>query len=446
MLKHAFRSTRDVKLSMTDPMLSCMEDFIGRGDRRLGKVILRAHQLGAGMDAWWENMKGAYDAWCQAINDAGLHWKYRRVERGEWNVAETDREQIRGPRGWYNTIRSHNLDRKNLIPKHNVGPVEHEISPLDRPLPWDHIDTGLDKGWLRDELMRALSETLTPDCAFNECSSCGVCGDEMGNNITIPPPEIPAYMGNYVPNTDTVQRIRVTFEKKGAMALASQLDLNRMFDRLLRRASIPISYTGGFHPHPRVINAAALPFGATSEGELVDFILRKEIEVMEFKKDIGSRLPDGMQIVRAEEIPAKCTPLTLLMEASEYVIALDTDDGTRENWQEVVSKVKSSGAVIVEKVSKKGNVAKRDLRKMLYDIRTATPEEAAPVLEHVGVSNWPLHAGVISCTLELRNEGALSPEAFVDMLNIVTGTSRYQLVHAHRSRIVLKPETDADGP
>ncbi|KAI0561451.1 hypothetical protein FGB62_82g074 [Gracilaria domingensis] len=198
MLKHAFRSTRDVKLSMTDPMLSCMEDFIGRGDRRLGKVILRAHQLGAGMDAWWENMKGAYDAWCQAINDAGLHWKYRRVERGEWNVAETDREQIRGPRGWYNTIRSHNLDRKNLIPKHNVGPVEHEISPLDRPLPWDHIDTGLDKGWLRDELMRALSETLTPDCAFNECSSCGVCGDEMGNNITIPTPEIPAYMGNFI--------------------------------------------------------------------------------------------------------------------------------------------------------------------------------------------------------------------------------------------------------
>eukprot|EP00178_Gracilaria_changii_P019078 TRINITY_DN55533_c0_g1_i1.p1 TRINITY_DN55533_c0_g1~~TRINITY_DN55533_c0_g1_i1.p1 ORF type:complete len:986 (+),score=107.61 TRINITY_DN55533_c0_g1_i1:523-3480(+) len=440
MLKHAFRNIWDVKLSMTDPMLSTMEDFIGRGDRRLGRVILRAHELGAGMDAWWENMKDAYDAWCQAIAEAGLEWKYRKVERGEWNIAETEREQIRGPRGWYDTIRSRNLDRKNLIPKENFDVHDDMASPLDRPLPWDHIDTGLDKGWLRDELMRALSETLTPDCAFHECSSCGVCGEELGNNITIPAPDIPAYLGNYVPNTDTVQRIRVTFEKKGALALASQLDMNRLFDRLLRRASIPISFTGGYHPHPRVINAAALPFGSTSTGELVDFILREEIEVSAFKNDVGSRLPDGIQIVRVEEIPVKSASLTMLMEAAEYVIAVDTDDGTPQNWQQIVGEVRNSGPVIVEKVSKKGNVTKRDLRKMLYDIRLATHMEAAPVLEHIGVSNWPVHASVISCTLELRNEGALGPEAFVDMINIVMGTSKYQLLHAHRAKIVLKSE------
>ncbi|CAN8068460.1 unnamed protein product [Agarophyton chilense] len=440
MLKYAFKNIRDVKLSMTDPMLSAMEDFIGRGDRRLGNVILRAHELGAGMDAWWENMKDAYDAWCRAINEAGLQWKYRRVERGEWNIADTEPEQVQGPRGWYNVIKSRNLDRKNLLPMGNDVAEESVTSPLDRPLPWDHIDVGLDKGWLRDELMRALTETLTPDCAFNECSSCGVCGEELGNNITIPAPETPAYKGNYVPISDTVQRIRIAFQKKGSMALASQLDLNRLFDRLLRRASIPISFTGGYHPHPRIVNAAALPFGCTSSRELVDFFLRKEINVSIFSQDIDSRLPEGMKVVGTEEIPVESAPLTMLMEASEYVVAVDTEDGTAENWQEIVSKVQNSGPVIVEKVSKKGNVTKRDLRNMLYDIRLARPVEAAPVLDHVGVADWPLHAGVISCTLELRNEGALSPEAFVDMINIVIGTSRFHLLHAHRSKIVLRSE------
>lgn len=95
------------------------------------------------------------------------------------------------------------LDFKTLTPK--IGWLKEEesgggsatISPLDRPLPWDHINSGVDKGWLRDELMKALSETLTPDCAFHECSSCGVCGDAFGNNVVIPPPPIPEFQGHY---------------------------------------------------------------------------------------------------------------------------------------------------------------------------------------------------------------------------------------------------------
>lgn len=438
MLKNAFKNTRDVKLSMTDPMLSAMEDFIGRGDRRLGKVIMRAHELGAGMDAWWENMKDAYDAWCQAITETGLEWKYRRQEQGEWNIVDTDREEIRGPRGWYDTVRSGNLDRKTLLPKESVDHLGFATSsPLDRPLPWDHIDNGLDKGWLRDELMKALTETLTPDCAFTECSSCGVCGETMGNNITIPASDVPAFDGLYRPSTESVQRLRLTFEKKGAMALASHLDLARMFDRLLRRASIPISYTGGFHPQPRIINAAALPFGSTAGGEVVDFILRQKISVPQFWKDVDSRLPVGMNVLETEEVPVKSPPLSMLMRAAQYVVALDTEDDTPTDWSEVVTMVRNSGPVIVEKVSKKGHKTERDLRAMLKSINTASSNEAAPVLEHIGVSNWPSQAGVLTCVLELRNEGALSPDAFVDMINIVMGTSRYQLLHSHRARIIF---------
>ncbi|CDF36077.1 unnamed protein product [Chondrus crispus] len=327
MLKKSLRSSPDVKLSMTDPMLSAMEDFIGRGDRRLGVVIIRAHELGAGMDAWWEGMKDAYDAWCVAIKEAGLEWKYRQSENGEWNIAETAAEEVRGPRDYEGT------------------------SPLDRPLPWDHIDPGLDKGWLRDELMRALTETLTSDCAFYDCSSCGVCGDEMGNNITIAPPPVPEYGGVHIPSTDTKQRVRVAFEKRGAMSLASHLDYSRMLDRAIRRASLPISFTGGFHPRPRITIAAALPFGGTADKELVDFMLKEEIDVSQFKQKLDAELPQGTRIVWARDVPVKSPAVSVLMCSATYVIAIDAEDMSI-NWNDVIRRVLESGPVEVEKVSK----------------------------------------------------------------------------------------------
>lgn len=440
MLKKVLSSSQDVKLNMTDAMLSSMEDFIGRGDRRLGRVIVRAHELGAGMDGWWESMKDAYDAWCIAIKEAGLEWKYRRSENGEWNIAETTAEEVRGPRGWYVTAREGKLHRKNLLPKSEAS-ADFQ-SPLDRPLPWDHIDTGLDKGWLRDELMRALTETLTPDCAFNDCSFCGVCGNDLGNNITIAAPPIPKYDGIYRPNTESKQRIRVAFEKLGALALASHLDVLRMMDRLMRRAGLPISFTGGYHPHPKIANAAALPFGATASEELMDLVFWEEVEVSEVHQKIDQVLPNGMRVVWAKEVAVKSPALTLLMESADYVVAVEAV-GTEFDWDDVIHQVQRSGAVYVDKLSKKGTVSRRDLRSMLYDIHMATPEEAEPVLSHIGVSNWPDSAVVLRCRLELKNNGALSPEGLITLMNLVMDSSAFQVLHVHRQKINIVCDTRA---
>lgn len=450
MLKKELSKRKDVKYSMTDTMLSSMEDFIGRGDRRLSRVIIRAHELGAGMDAWWETMQEAYDAWCQAIRDAGMEWKYRRNENGEWNVAETKAEAIRGPRGWYDSIKKGNLDRKNLLPKDNASTMEdvddnsstsaESQSPLDRPLPWDHIDNGLSKGWLRDELMRALSENLTPDCAFNECSSCGVCGDDMGNNITIPPQPVPEYTGVFRPSSEKAQRFRVAFKKVGSIALASHLDIMRMFDRLLRKASIPMSFSGKFSPHARMISTAALPFGATADEEIIDFILRKEMDEADFRARFEEHLPQGLSLAYVNSIPVNSPNATSLMESAHYVLAIECDNETEcaVDWNEVIQNVMSSGPVEIEKVNKKGKTSIRDLRKMTYEMRLATPDEAAPLLEHVGVSSWPTNAGVLFCNTELLNSGALGPDSIVDLINLVMKTKDFQLVHCHRRKIQLR--------
>ncbi|MFN9173758.1 MAG: TIGR03960 family B12-binding radical SAM protein, partial [Synechocystis sp.] len=192
LLKDAFRGMRGVKVNYTDIRISAMEDFVGRGDRRLGPVVRRAWELGAGMDAWWENQDKAYGAWAQAIAEADLTWKYRQVEDGEWNIFDGE-------------TRDENL--------------------YDAPLPWDHLDTGIDKTWLKEDLFKALAAATVPDCSFDGCSHCGVCGVDFGHNIIAPVPPIPAFDGDFKPNVDRVQRLRVWFGKQGSMALVSHLDL-----------------------------------------------------------------------------------------------------------------------------------------------------------------------------------------------------------------------------
>ena len=217
LLREEFRGLRWAKVNFTDVRISAMEDFVGRGDRRLGSVVRRAWELGAGMDSWWESLETAFNAWTQAIDEAGLTLKYRQVDQGEWNVMDT----------------------------------AEGASSLDAPLPWDHLDTGIDKTWLKEDLHRALEAATVPDCSFEGCSHCGVCGPDFGHNIVVPPPPIPAFAGHSQPSSERVQRLRVTLGKLGSMALLGHLDLVRLFDRALRRAGLPIAFTGGFHPGPR---------------------------------------------------------------------------------------------------------------------------------------------------------------------------------------------------
>ena len=180
LLREEFRRIRGVKVNYTDVRISAMEDFVGRGDRRLAPVVRRAWELGAGMDSWWENLDKAFGAWEQAIAEASLTWKYRQVEQGEWNVFTVNSEQL-----------SVNSEEKIE--------VENNLQSLDNSLPWDHLNTGIDKEWLKKDLARALEAATVPDCAFDGCSHCGVCSTDFGHNIVVPPPAIPEFEGHFKP-------------------------------------------------------------------------------------------------------------------------------------------------------------------------------------------------------------------------------------------------------
>jgi radical SAM family uncharacterized protein/radical SAM-linked protein len=405
-LRAEFRYVKGVKVNFTDVRISAMEDFVGRGDRRLTSVVRRAWELGAGMDSWWENLDQAYGAWTQAIDESDLTWKYRKVESGEWNIMDN--------------VGAHGNAPSSSDAPSSLAPSSQDTR-LDDPLPWDHIDTGIDKQWLKDDLQRALEAATVPDCSFEGCSHCGVCSTDFGHNIVIAPPEIPVFAGEFVPNQARVQRLRVWFGKHGNMSLVSHLDLIRLFDRVVRRAEIPIAFTGGFHPGPRIAVANALSLGATSSGEIVDFELTRSLEPETLRQLLSNHLPETIPIYNILEVPLSAPSGTQAVSQADYRLTLGLEDEQAAgDWQDWIDAVLASTELLFEQKDKKGKIKQINLRDRLHTLTLlqTTPEVA---LNYIGICS---------------NSGMLRPEHVAFMLESVSGQS-IQLQKIHRDHLIL---------
>ncbi len=380
LLRQEFRRMKNLKANFTDVRISAMEDFVSRGDRRLAPVIRHAWKLGAGMDAWFESVDKAYGAWEEAIALSGLEWKYRQKEE-DASTTQTN---------------------------------------LDRPLPWEHINTGIDVEWLKADLQKALAAATVPDCSFDECSHCGVCSVDFGHNIVIDALPIPEFAGDFVPNTDRLQRVRVWFGKLGDMALISHLDLIRLFDRGLRRASLPISFSGGFHPSPRMAIAMALPLGVTSSGELIDFELTQRVDLEEFKQKISQQLPANLPIYKIAEVGLKAPSSAKLLTEAEYLLTV-TSPVAVSQWQQWIEAIKATEEIWLEHFTKSLKSQTINLRSRLFDL-TIVSTTPNIVLRYTGVC---------------QNDGTqLKPEQVIFMLEQVAG-QEIHLLHIHRDRLAI---------
>nr|WP_250564784.1 TIGR03960 family B12-binding radical SAM protein [Adonisia turfae] len=425
MLRETFRSIRGVKVNFTDVRISAMEDFVGRGDRRLSKVVRRAWELGAGMDAWWESLERAFNAWTQAIEDAGLTWKYRQVEQGEWNLGES-------------------LENESVDQAENATQVENlhrwQVA-MDAPLPWDHLDTGIDKTWLQDDLRRAMAAAIVPDCSFEGCSHCGVCGTDFGHNIVIPPLPIPSFEGHSKPKSERVQRLRVTLGKLGDMALIGHLDLARMLDRAVRRAALPISFTGGYHPGPRIAPANALSLGATSTGEVVDFELTERMDRTDFRQRLQVQLSDSLPIYDVQEVDIKAPSATKALNQADYLLAITTQqEGQALNWQALIDRILATDEIIDTHTTKSGKVKQINLRERLHTVEvvgTLPSHLPSRVIHKLTTTGDVVIRYVGSC----RNDGnMLRPEQMLRMLERQqedATASSLVLGHVHRQQLIL---------
>lgn len=117
-------------------------------------------------------------------------------------------------------------------------------------------------------------------------------------------------------------RIRVNFSKTEVIKYSSHLDLYRAWERWLRRAELPLTYSKGFKPHPHINLACALPLGFTSENDLVDIWLENTVPLDDIYQGLIHTAPPGISINYVEEIPSQTPSLQKQLIASEYIITL----------------------------------------------------------------------------------------------------------------------------
>jgi radical SAM-linked protein len=174
-----------------------------------------------------------------------------------------------------------------------------------------------------------------------------------------------------------VQRLRVRYTKRGRMRFSSHRDVSRAVERAVFRARIPMAYSSGFHPHPRISYAGASPTGAASEAEYLELGLAERRDPEQVRQDLDAALPEGLDVMTVTESAGGA--LADLLVASRWRILLPDPAGVAE----AVAGFLATDSVAVERMTKKG-MRTFDCRAAVVslDVRVESGAELDLVLRH----------------------------------------------------------------
>ena len=146
-----------------------------------------------------------------------------------------------------------------------------------------------------------------------------------------------------------VQRLRVRYAKRGRLRFTSHRDFSRAFERAVFRARLPMAYSSGFNPHPRISYAGAAPTGSASEAEYLELALAEVVDPAAVHAALDEALPDGLDVVEVVDSPGGS--LADLLQASLWNLALPAPvDVVREPVREFLR----ADEVMVQRMTKKG--------------------------------------------------------------------------------------------
>ena len=173
------------------------------------------------------------------------------------------------------------------------------------------------------------------------------------------------------PQLPVVQRLRMRYTKRGRLRFTSHRDFARAFERAVRRAGVPIAFSSGYSPHPRISYAGAAPTGSASEAEYLEIALTRKCEPELVRADLDAALPEGLDVVAVVEVDGGS--LADRLEASEWTLTLLGLDSAVA--QAAVDRFLAAEAVEVERMTKRG-MRRFDTRAAVVSLRCRSPESA----------------------------------------------------------------------
>lgn len=351
LLQDALRRNPRIKFGRHHPEETFLEGLISRGDRRSGDLIEAAWRRGARFDAWSEHLD--FEAWTQAIADVSFDVEGALRER---DLAER--------------------------------------------LPWDHIDVLIGKAWFAEDWARASELKHAQDCRHSKCHKCGVidteralCASMLRKSIQARKPESEWVRSDPTPYVEPpgVQRLWLRISRTGIARYLTHLESMNAWLRALRRARTPLSYSQGFHPHPKVNFSSAMPHNEQSLGEYMDITLCAQVDPSTLLQALQGTVPDGFGVHGITEVPLNVPSLMSLNHGHDYTIWLP--DVPIEELRERVAAISGAESLQIDRPERPQTKGKgkggfkprmrRDRKPKTYDlqpsIRAIAVREDSPV-------------------------------------------------------------------
>ena len=207
-------------------------------------------------------------------------------------------------------------------------------------------------------------------------------------------------------------RARITFTKQGALRYTGHLDLHRLWERAMRRADLPLSYSQGFHPQPKISIASALPLGFSSLGEVLDVRFNEELATEEIIARLAGSLPKDIQITQVESVDERAPALQTQVLSAEYQVHL-TEPVTGSLLKRAIEEIKSATTL------------PRERRGKFYDLR--------PLIELLDMETDANGKHCIFMTLTAREGATGRPEEVLNTLGIESEYTRVE-----RTRLIFQ--------
>lgn len=219
-------------------------------------------------------------------------------------------------------------------------------------------------------------------------------------------------------------RIRITFSKQSALRYTGNLDLHTLLERAARRAALPLAYSQGFHPTPKIQLASALPLGFSSRAEMMDIWLTSDCEISQLRTDLQATLPRDIQILNIETVDDRAPALQTQVIAAEYEATIP--DEFASNLTSRLSAVMDAESLPRERRGKP-----YDLRPLIEELTPFVPSGHSPHFH----GKWGETEGGVKLLMRLAaREGATGrPEEVLSALGIPP-----EFVRVERTRLIFK--------
>ena len=272
-VRERFFKHPNVKVNWAGWETSFLEAIYSRGDRRLGPVIYAAYKKGIIFES--DSYRFDFEKWQQVWEECGYDtsWVYRMRDK-------------------------------------------------DEVFPWDFIHAGTSKQYLRGEWEKAFKEDSAPvpNCKWGDCQKCGIPG--FGAEIKLAndpvrhkapsrtPEEIKKLVAERRPTQKSCHSYKITFKKTGLSRFLPHQNMLSFFERTFLCAGIPIKFSEGFSPKPRISNMGALPLGLETYCEVISVDLLQPLDISKenlpkIMAELSRPFPRGMEIVNIEPLHEK---------------------------------------------------------------------------------------------------------------------------------------------